>query len=193
MVSTLTFNCGTTSLDLPQLNFFNSVLDTQATPGIVPVTITAGNLGMIGSFFVADSAFSFDNVGGTVIGAGSGGIPAPNGFFIGEYNTFGVKYENTEIHTAGAAVTISDFVQNFYVDPAATLAILVITMPNPIDLQEVKISFGGTITLGAVVVALSIVGAGGDTILDGGAITTANAGDGYIFKYDAIIGAWRLF
>lgn len=175
------------------LAVFNGAIDLSAAPGTSAINISGGTLALFGAWLVADSASTFSNIGGTVISVGSGGSTLPAGIILGEFNVLGVYYENTVNYPGGAAVAIPDFTKNYYVNPAAVVALLQITMPNAIDGQEVKISFGGTITLGAVVTALSIIGAGTDIVLDGGSITSANAGDGFILKYQAAIGAWRLF
>ena len=179
------------------LVLFNTVVNAQAFLGIIPITVFAGNLGLIGSFLVSSAtAPQFNNIGGIVTSSGSGGSAGliPTGFLRGEYNIQGTEYINAQIHIVGAAVTISDFLGLLIVNPAALLAVLVITMPSsPYDNQEVKISFGGTILVGGVVTALSILGNVGQTVLDGGVITTAIASDGYILKYQASTGLWRLY
>lgn len=102
--------------------------------------------------------------------------------------------DGVQIHTAGATVTMNDSIRALYVDPAALLSPLAITMPaNPRDGQEVMISFGGTITSGSVVTELSIVGNTGHTILKGASITAAQAGDGYVFKFQSSTNKWRIF
>jgi hypothetical protein len=81
-----------------------------------------------------------------------------------------------------------------YVNPASTLATLTITLPStPVNGQEVKISFGGTLTAGTVVTSLSIIGNVGQTILGSSSITSASAGDGYVFKYQSSSNLWRIF
>lgn len=105
----------------------------------------------------------------------------------------GVIFDSIQIHTSGASVTISDNNRGLYVNPALVLAALTITLPaNPVDGQEIIIHFGGTITSGAVVTALILAGSGGSTILNGSSITTAQAGDGYILKYQATGTLWRI-
>lgn len=101
-----------------------------------------------------------------------------------------VVSSNIQIHTVGATVTIANNNRGLYVNPASTLLALEITMPTtPINGQEILLSFGGTITSGAVVTTLTFVG----TILGVSAITSANAGDGYILKYDLTNLMWRIF
>lgn len=102
--------------------------------------------------------------------------------------------DREQSHTAGATVTISDSKSVLYVDPASNLTSLTITMPSsPINGQEVKISFGGTITSGSVVTALTLSGNTGQTILAGSTITSAVAGDGYVLKYQSSGARWRIF
>jgi hypothetical protein len=99
-----------------------------------------------------------------------------------------------QTHTAGGSVIIDDSTTILYIDPVSTLATLTITMPaNPINGQEVKVSFGGAITSGLVVTVLTIVGNTGQSVLAGSSITTAQVGVGYIFKYQASSNIWRIF
>lgn len=100
----------------------------------------------------------------------------------------------TQIHTTGATVTANNDTTALYIDPASPLAALTITLAaNPTDGQEVKISFGGTITSGNVITSLTVQGNAGDTILSGSSITQADAGEGYIFKYQESTNLWRQF
>lgn len=101
--------------------------------------------------------------------------------------------DREQTHTTGATVTINNNISILYVNPATTLASLTITLPaTPVNGQEVKISFGGTVTAGSVITTLSIVGNTGHTIL-GNSIVTADAGDGYIFKFQSSTNLWRIF
>lgn len=164
-----------------------------STSGGTPFVVTTGTLILLGSYIESDDP-SFENTSGRILSFGSGGGVLPTGQIRGEFNVNGVYYENTVVDTSGGvSQTIPDFTKNFYVDPAAPIANYEITMPNAIDGQEVKISFGGTITTGIVVTSLTIVGNTGQTVLDNGAITNAIAGDGYIFKFEANTGIWRIF
>lgn len=104
------------------------------------------------------------------------------------------SYPTKQTHTAGATVTFSNNTRSLYVNPAANLAALTITMPSsPLDGQEVLISFGGTILSGSVVTTLIIQGNTGHTVLAGASITTAVAGDGYILKFESSTNLWRIF
>ena len=99
-----------------------------------------------------------------------------------------------QLHTTGATVEINNLNRGLYVNPAALLAALTITLPStPINGQEILISFGGTITTGVVVTTLSIIGNAGHTILAGDTIVTAFAGDGYILKFESSTNLWRIF
>lgn len=108
------------------------------------------------------------------------------------YNESIVNIE--QVHTAGATVTIANSTTILYVDPASTLASLTVTLPaTPVNGQEVKISFGGTLTTGTVVTTLSIIGNTGHTVLNGSNLTFADVGEGYIFKFQSSTNLWRIF
>lgn len=99
-----------------------------------------------------------------------------------------------QAHTVGGSVIVDDSTTILYVDPVSTIASLTIIMPaNPINGQEVKVSFGGTITSGVVATALAVVGNVGQSVLAGVSITNAQAGDGYIFKFQSSTNLWRVF
>ncbi len=102
--------------------------------------------------------------------------------------------DREQVHTTGNAITVFNNRSILYVNPASTLATLTITLPStPVNGQEVKISFGGTLTAGTVVTSLSIIGNVGQTILGSSSITSASAGDGYVFKYQSSSNLWRIF
>lgn len=104
----------------------------------------------------------------------------------------GVFTEQT--HTTGASVIVNNDTDILYVNPASEIATLNVILPEtPTNGQEVKISFGGDITVGSVATILAIVGNTGQSVLNGVAITQALAGDGYIFKYHSSLNLWRRF
>lgn len=108
-------------------------------------------------------------------------------------STIGQSFSE-QTHTTGDTVTITDTTTILYVDPTSTLASLTITLPaNPVNGQEVKVSFGGSLLSGVVVTLLTIVGNTGHSLLSNASITTANAGDGYIFKFQSSTNTWRVF
>lgn len=167
--------------------------------GNPPITLTGGIVGITGTVLTSDPAEScLVNNGGTVKSFGSGGsglIPSGSAtpILIGEFECEGVRFQNTQNYTAGATVTVSNYISVLYIDPAALVAALTIKMPAaPVNNQEVILSFGGTITVGAVITALTLSGNTGQTILGAGGITTANAGDSYILKYQASTSIWRI-
>jgi len=99
-----------------------------------------------------------------------------------------------QTYTIGTTVTVNNDTTILYVNPASTQATLTITLSAaPINGQEVKISFGGTLTAGTVITSLTIQGNTGHTVLAGSSITTAIAGDGYIFKFQSSANLWRVF
>ena len=114
-----------------------------------------------------------------------------NGIGYATLNEINVITEQT--HTTGATVTIANSTTILYVNPAVLLATLTVTMPPaPINGQEVKVSFGGTITAGIVITALTVSPNVGHTIL-GSTTSPVNAGDGYTFKFQQSLNLWRIF
>ena len=167
--------------------------------GNPPIKLTGGLVGLVGAVLTSDSAEScLVNDGGTVKSFGSGGsglIPSGSAtpILIGEFECEGVRFQNTQNYTAGATVTVSNYISVLYINPAALVAALTIKMPAaPVNNQEVILSFGGTITVGAVITALTLSGNTGQTILGAAGITTANAGDSYTLKYQASTSIWRI-
>lgn len=95
--------------------------------------------------------------------------------------------------TSGATFQVPDNVNNVFVNPAAVLAALAITMPvNPQDGDVVKFIFGGAIAAGtAVVTTLTVVGSGTQKVYG----TITNPVDGGVvlsYLYDATSNEWYL-
>ena len=121
-----------------------------------------------------------------------------NNVLILSVNSYGVISfaQLKQIHTTGATVTVDYTKSELIVNPSTTLATLTITMPltaNLRDGQEFKIGFGGTLKTGSIVTILSIVGNTSQTILTGSTITSAQAGDGYILKWDSTTTCWHIY
>ena len=110
-------------------------------------------------------------------------------------NTFNNNNHIEQIYLNGSSVTVNNDITLLCINPAATIANLTITLTeNPIDGQEIKLSFGGSITTGIVITNLTIQGNTGQTILNPATISTSPiVGEGYIFKYQALTNLWRLF
>lgn len=124
---------------------------------------------------------------------------ALNNYLSKEYvdnlvSSIGLSFSE-QTHITGATVTVNDLVTILYVDPVSNLSTLTITLAaSPVNGQELKISFGGTLSAGAVVVnTLVIQGNTGHTVLAGSSITKADVGDGHILKFQQSINTWRVF
>lgn len=85
----------------------------------------------------------------------------------------------TQVHTTGSAVTVGNSVSWLIVNPATLLSSLNVTLKaNPVDRDEVEISFGGTITSGNVITTLNI--SGGSVV---GNINFSNIQVGDVIRY----------
>lgn len=178
------------------LNILNTTVDTSGSAAVIPVTITTGILNTFSSKYVTDgTAVPISNIGGTFNSESSRSTVFPTGIVFGDFYVQGVRYENTQTHTAGATVTVSNNITVLYVDPASVLAALDITMPSaPLNNQELMITFGGQIstTGDQVVTALGLVGNAGQTILSGDSINIALVGLGLRLKWRSSDNTWRL-
>jgi hypothetical protein len=103
-----------------------------------------------------------------------------------------VAYSSWQTITSGTATTIGVTINTVRTDPASVLASHTITMPaSPVDGQEIKFVFGGTITAGAAVVtSLTISANTGQGLIQTAAPTTANAGDCFIYQYNLSNTKW---
>jgi hypothetical protein len=102
--------------------------------------------------------------------------------------------DSKQTYASGSSVIIASQVRALYVNPSSAIASLTITMPaSPVDGEEILLSFGGIITSGTVVTALTLSGNSGQAILGGSFITSASAGDGYTLKWEASTNLWRIF
>lgn len=98
-----------------------------------------------------------------------------------------------QIHTVGTTVTITNQTSNIWllVDPSSTLSSLGITLPStPFDEQEVEISFGGTITSGQIVTALTISPNTGQSILELSTPSSVDAGEVIKYRYRIANTIW---
>jgi hypothetical protein len=99
-----------------------------------------------------------------------------------------------QIITSGSSGTVTGSNYIVTIDPAATLASYVLTMPaSPTDLQTVEVDFGGTLTNGTIVTALTISPNSGQTILDNTPPTTATADNTLLYRYRASNTTWYRF
>ena len=96
-----------------------------------------------------------------------------------------------QTYTSGTTVTVSNATNILYVNPAATVAALTITLPaTPHNSNEVQIYFGGTLTSGAVINSLIVSPNSGQTLLQATAPTSVNAGESIIYKYNSSTSKW---
>jgi hypothetical protein len=92
--------------------------------------------------------------------------------------------------TGAGTYTIGDNTAGLYYDPGSLAATADITLPAaPIDGQEIEIYFGGTITTGTVVTALTILPNTGHTIL-GTLPTTALVSTVLEYKFRNSTNQW---
>lgn len=110
------------------------------------------------------------------------------------YSTNGDNFPTNQVHTSGATVTVTNQTTDkiwLTVNPSSLLASLTITLPAvPINGQLVEVSFGGTMTSGAVITSLTISPNSGQTIVQASAPTTANAGDTLSYRYKTSVAIW---
>ena len=92
--------------------------------------------------------------------------------------------EKIQTHTSGATVTISDDTTWLIVNPATTLPALDITLSNPAKIRNLTISFGGTITSGDVVTAITTTAASGWAIVDASTLLNVEAGETIEYMMD---------
>ena len=92
-----------------------------------------------------------------------------------------------QTHTSGITVTVSNTTTWLIVNPATILASLAVTLPaSPTDGQDVLISFGGTITSGGVVTAISI----SPTPIDATTPDFVAAGEHIAYRWNATNSKW---
>ena len=99
----------------------------------------------------------------------------------------------SQTHTTGAVVAVASQVARLFINPAALLPALAITLNNQaIDGERIYITFGGTIASGGnVVTALTVAGSLGQTVF--GRLTapaTPQSGDVLEYTYDLANTRW---
>lgn len=122
--------------------------------------------GNIGATQLTDSSFIVGNDTITIRGTGGSGI------------------DTIQVHTSGTTVAVSTGVNILYIDPASTLATLTITLPaTPNHRGTLDIFFGGTLTSGNVVTAITISPNGGQTKLEASTPGYVEAGEHISYQY----------
>ncbi len=112
------------------------------------------------------------------VGGGSGGVVS--------------VFPTQQAHTTGTTVTVTSQTTDIWlvVNPTTLLATLAVTTPaTPVDGQRLDISFGGTITSGAVVTSFTLTPNSGQTVLvpPTGVI---EAGETISFRYKTSLTRW---
>lgn len=108
-----------------------------------------------------------------------------------ETPTGGGAADSIQNHTSGATVAVTNGVNVLYINPAATLAALEITLPaTPHASNEIEIYFGGTVGSGDVVTAIDILPNTGQTLLQATTPSNVAAGESIAYKYNSSLSKW---
>lgn len=103
----------------------------------------------------------------------------------------GGELDTIQVHTSGTTVTVSTGVNILYIDPASTLATLTITLPaTPNHRGGLDIYFGGTLTSGEVVTAITISPNSGQTKLEASTPGYVEAGEHISYQYRVSNTKW---
>lgn len=106
-------------------------------------------------------------------------------------NGIGGAVDTIQVHTSGTSVTVSTGVNILYIDPASTLSTLTITLPaTPNHTGTVDIFFGGTLTSGNVVTAITISPNTGQTKLEASTPGYVEAGEHISYQYRVANTKW---
>jgi hypothetical protein len=99
-----------------------------------------------------------------------------------------------QIITSGSSGTVTGGNYIVTIDPASTLAAYTLTLPaSPNDLDIVEVDFGGTVTSGTIVTALTISANTGQTILDNTPPVNATADNTLFYRYRSANTTWYRF
>ena len=187
--------------------FASFVLGTSNTAnGFLSTVIGVGNVvngasALIGGIF-ADTTASNPEVSQPTdvlfaMGNGSGDGNRSNAITLNHNGnlTTTAAFANTAywVDDTPGGFTIPDNKYLAVYDPASLQASATITLPaNPIDGQIQVIAFGGAITSGTVVTALTLATSGGQTINVGTAATTGTVEQPLTFQFLAPLNKWYL-
>lgn len=111
---------------------------------------------------------------------------------LGNWAFDGPSASASDTITTGTASTVPDNTSVVYINPASVVAAYNLTMPaNPVDGDELKIIFGGTIADGAAVVtAFTLTANTGQTIYGNTPINPVTGGTVLIYKYSSALIRW---
>jgi hypothetical protein len=97
-----------------------------------------------------------------------------------------------QTYTSGTTLTVTGGNYNVNINPSAIVATLTITLPaSPSDMDIVNIDFGGTMTTGTIITALSILPNSGQTIIDNTPPSSALADDAFSYIYQSSTSTWK--
>jgi hypothetical protein len=96
--------------------------------------------------------------------------------------------------TSGTSGTVTGSNYFYLIDPSSTIAAYAATLPaSPTDGQIVIFGFGGTLSSGAIVTALSIIANSGQGIIDNTPPTSATADNEFFYHWVAANSKWYRF
>ena len=97
----------------------------------------------------------------------------------------------TQIYTSGTSVTVNNSTTWFIVNPSGPVSVLSITLPTtPFDAQNIIMSFGGVLTTGLVIQAITIIPATGQTVMQALTPDIVNAGENLVYRYNLSQKIW---
>lgn len=121
----------------------------------------------------------------TITGSGTSGSP----YVVNASG--GSTSDSIQNHISGTTVTVGNAVNVIYINPASTLATLTITLPaTPHTSNVIEIYFGGTMTSGEVVTAITISPNTGQTLLQAGTLSSIEAGEHISYRWNNSLSKW---
>lgn len=115
----------------------------------------------------------------------------------GVYTALSILTTYNSIITSGSSFTLSNQTGAIWiiVNPTTVLSNLALTFPaSPPNLQNVHVSFGGTLTTGTVVTSFSVAGNAGQTVLQPTSPSSIQAGETLSYRYNSTTSTWyRLY
>ncbi len=96
-----------------------------------------------------------------------------------------------QVITSGTSATVTGGNYIVTIDPASALSVYTLTMAaSPSDLDILEVDFGGTLTSGTIVTALTISANSGQTILDNTPPVSATADNTLFYRYRTANTTW---